>query len=212
MTRIVLVHGWGYDSRIWDDVRSRLDPGLDVATLDLGFFGGTTRMPAIDEPVIAVGHSLGALWWLSQSAIPWQRLLCLNGFPRFTESDAYAPAIAPRVLARMRAQFARDPGTVLADFHSRCAGHAPAASPAVEQLAAGLDWLAEWDGRTTLAARRDDIFALAGSADPIVPPAMSAMAFADLPPGHLEYVDVPGHLLPQSQPDLCAHRIARLAA
>lgn len=204
MSQIVLVHGWGYDASLWDAVRAHLK--IDAVTLDLGFYGnenvGTGGMARL-----AVGHSLGALWWLTQAPDAWQRLLCINGFPRFTESTDYTPAVAPRVLSRMQQQFARDPAAVLADFHARCGGHAPTGTPDTARLAAGLDWLAHWDGRAALAARRADVVALAGAHDPIVPAAMSAMAFAEV-----DTIDAPGHLLPITHPELCARWIERLAA
>ena len=217
MTTVVLVHGWGYDSSIWDAVRAQLPPALPVVTLDFGYFiSAVPPVPTFPKPVIAVGHSLGALWWLSQAAMPWQRLLCINGFPRFCATDDYAPAVAPRMLARMRAQFELDPAGVLADFHARCVAlgstAGPLAEPATARLLAGLDALAEWDGRSTLAGRHDDIYALAGTDDPIVPAAMSAVAFAALPPDHLSFIPATGHLLPVTAPTLCAEWIARLAA
>ncbi len=205
MTTVVLVHGWGYDASLWDAVRAKLS--VDATIIDLGFYGAVPPPPTFAEPVIAVGHSLGALWWLTQSGIPWRKLLSINGFPRFTEAADYAPAIAPRVLARMLQQFARDPAAVLADFHARCGGHAPPGTPDIARLAVGLDWLAQWDGRATLAARRAKVFALSSTHDPIVPAAMSAMAF-----GTVESIDAPGHLLPLSHPKLCAQWIERLAA
>jgi pimeloyl-[acyl-carrier protein] methyl ester esterase len=210
---VVLTHGWGYDASIWDAVRAELASTLQVQTLDFGFFGAP-RQPEVSpgETVLAVGHSLGALWWLTQADIPWRRLLGISGFPRFTEAPDYRPAVAPRVLARMRTQFRRDPATVLDEFHARCGMPAPAGRPDLDRLDAGLGWLAEWDGRAALAARRDDVFALAGSDDAIVPAAMSTAAFSALTPGHLEFVAVPGHGLPLSEPALCAGRIERLLA
>lgn len=208
MTTVVLVHGWGYDAGLWDAVRARLT--FATHPLDFGYFGAPAAVPptpTLAEPVIAVGHSLGALWWLTQSPISWRRLLAINGFPRFTETADYAPAVAPRVLSRMQTQFRRDPAAVLADFHARCGGHAPTGTPDNERLAAGLDWLAQWDGRAALAARRTDVVALAGAHDPIVPLSMSRMAF-----GEIETIDAPGHLLPITHPELCAQWIARLAA
>jgi pimeloyl-ACP methyl ester carboxylesterase len=205
--KVVLVHGWGYDASLWDAVRMYLDPALPAQTLDLGYFGAVLPAPTFAEPVFAVGHSLGALWWLTQSAIPWRRLLCINGFPRFTAADGY-PGVAPRMLERMRQQFARDPSAVLADFHARCGGHAPAGTPAVATLADGLAQLAELDGRTALATRRTDICALAGTDDPIVPRALSEAAFAGC---DTEFVAAPGHLLPLTHPERCAQRIERLA-
>lgn len=208
MTTVVLLHGWGFDASLWDAVRARLPARLSVTALDFGFFGEERLKVGAGETALAVGHSLGALWWLVQSDLPWRRLLCINGFPRFTETDDFAPAVAPRVLSRMRQQFQHDPAGVLADFHARCGGHAPSGAPNAARLAAGLGWLAEWDGRATLAARRSDVVALAGAHDPIVPAAMSAMAFGA--EGAVEFIDAPGHLLPLTHPEVCADWIERL--
>jgi pimeloyl-[acyl-carrier protein] methyl ester esterase len=215
MSPIVLVHGWGYDSTIWDAVRARLDPALRVTTLDLGFFAATDAVPPIPtfpEPLIAVGHSLGAMWWLMQADIPWRRLLCINGFPRFVAGADYGPAVAPRVLARMRERLAGDPANVLAEFHARCGAPGPSAAPDRQRLDAGLAWLAEWDARAALVERCNDVFALAGTDDPIVPAAMSAAAFAVLPPGRFTLIPSSGHLLPVTAPDACARWIERLVA
>lgn len=209
MTTVVLVHGWGYDASLWDGVREVLDPALAVETLDLGFFGKERKVDA-DGTVLAVGHSLGVLWWLTQARMPWRTLLAINGFPRFTETAGYAPAVAPRALARMQQQFAKSPTAVLQDFHSRCGGQAPTDIANVERLATGLGWLAELDGRAAATARHSDIVALAGSDDPIVPRPMSEMAWGK----DCVCVDTatPGHLLPLTHPALCAEWIERLAA
>jgi pimeloyl-[acyl-carrier protein] methyl ester esterase len=225
MSPIVLVHGWGYDSTIWDAVRARLDPALPVEVIDLGFFGATDAVPhsgyfipptpTFPEPVFAVGHSLGAMWWLTQTDIPWRRLLCINGFPRFVAGADYGPAVAPRVLARMRARLAGDPAGVLAEFHARCGAPGPTGTPDQHRLDTGLAWLAEWDARVVLAKRCADVFALAGTDDPIVPAAMSTAAFAALPPEQFMLVPASGpasHVLPVTAPDECARWIERLAA
>ncbi len=211
MAAIVLVHGWGYDARLWDAVRARLDAALDVALIDFGYFSAAAPAPSFKGPVVAVGHSLGAVWWLTQSAIPWRRLLCIDGFPRFTAAEGY-PGVAPRVLERMRRQFAADPAAVLADFHARCGAPAPAADANAAQLADGLVQLATLDGRATLAARLADVWALAGTDDPIVPRALTEAAFAGLPAGHLEWLNAPGHALPMTAPGHCAAWIERLAS
>jgi pimeloyl-[acyl-carrier protein] methyl ester esterase len=218
MSPIVLVHGWGYDSTIWDAVRARLDPTLRVTTLDLGFYGTFGAVPPAptfsDEPVIAVGHSLGAMWWLTQTVIPWRRLLCINGFSRFVAGADYGPAVAPRVLARMRERLAGNPAGVLAEFHARCGAPGPTGTPNQHRLDTGLAWLAEWDARAALTKRSADVFALAGTDDPIVPAAMSTAAFAALPPEHLMFVPASGqsnHVLPVTAPDVCARWIERLA-
>jgi pimeloyl-ACP methyl ester carboxylesterase len=211
MATIVLAHGWGFDHGVWSTVRAQLSAGHRVETVDFGFFGAP-RQPGIDEPVIAVGHSLGACWWLAASPLPWRRLLAINGFPRFTECADFAPAVAPRVLARMRKTCGEQPAQVLGEFRSLCG--APAAPPGfdAERLAGGLDWLAAWDGRAVMAERSADIWALAGANDPIIPAGMSRAAFAALPADRFAFADTPGHVLPLAAPGLCAEWIERVAA
>ncbi len=186
--------------------RHTIQVGEEASTAQRGDAPAQQLIQRFPEPVLAVGHSLGTLWWLAQSAIPWRRLLSINGFPRFVATGNYAPAVAPRVLSRMKRQFQREPMAVLAEFHARCGGHAPSGSPNLERLAAGLDALGEWDGRARLAARRSDVVALAGTHDPIVPAEMSTMAF-----GTVELIETTGHLLPMTHPEICARWIERLA-
>jgi pimeloyl-[acyl-carrier protein] methyl ester esterase len=216
MATIVFAHGWGFDHHLWDGVRSRLDGAHRVETVDFGFFD-EPHLPNVSvtegnprgtgETVIAVGHSLGACWWLTRSPIAWQRLLVINGFPRFTECAGYAPAVAPRVLARLQGWFAREPQQALAGFHAHC-GVAPAAPPSCNsaRLAEGLQWLADWDGRAALAQRAADVHVLAGSADRVVRRAMTEMAFAACP-ARPSWNETPGHVLPLTAPDACARWI-----
>lgn len=211
--RITLVHGWGCDALLWRDVVPLLD-GLDVEVADLGFFGRPALPAPCAAPRIAVGHSLGALWWLALTGLPWRALVAINGFARFTAAADFAAGVPPRVLERMRRRFAEAPAAVLAEFHAACGG-SPAAMPALPvdtgPLAAGLGLLAASDGRAVLGERSGDVWALATRDDAIVPPAMSSAAFAALPAGRLHWLDAGGHLLPRSQPQACAALIRAAA-
>jgi pimeloyl-ACP methyl ester carboxylesterase len=211
--RITLVHGWGCDASLWRDVVPLLE-GLDVEVADLGFFGRQALPAPCAAPRIAVGHSLGALWWLALTDLPWRTLVAINGFPRFTAAADFTAGVPPRVLERMRRRFAEAPAAVLAEFHAACAGSPtdlPAPPADAAPLAAGLGLLAAADGRAALAERAGDVWALATRDDAIVPPAMSAAAFAALAPGRLQWLDAGGHLLPRSQPQACAALIRAAA-
>lgn len=203
--RITLLHGWGYDATLWRDVLPLLD-GLDVETCDLGFFGDT-RLPApCDTPRIAVGHSLGALWWLTHD-LPWRALIAINGFPRFTAAEGF-PGVAPRVLERMRKRFADSPVTVLADFQTACGGSGPTLPQDTSPLADGLQALAQLDARDAWAARAADIHLLAGRRDAIVPPALTE-SVAML--SKVQWMDDGGHVLPLTHPQACAALIREVA-
>ncbi|MDD5176847.1 MAG: hypothetical protein PHQ05_10535 [Sterolibacterium sp.] len=209
--RITLVHGWGYDATLWREVLPLL-ADLDVEVADLGFFGHPSLPEACEAPRIAVGHSLGVLWWLVLANLSWTRLVAINGFPRFTAVPDFPQGVAPRVLERMRKRFATAPAAVLADFQIACGGAGPALPNDAVPLAQGLAKLADSDGRAALAEKRQNILALAARHDAIVPAAMSEAAFAALPADRLRWTDDGGHLLPLTCPHECAALIREAVA
>jgi pimeloyl-[acyl-carrier protein] methyl ester esterase len=199
--RITLLHGWGYDATLWREVVPLLD-GLDVELCDLGYFGKPALPVPCEAPRIAVGHSLGALWWLT-SGLPWQTLIAINAFPRFTAGDDF-PGVAPRVLDRMRKRFAETPSAVLADFQMACGGAGPTLPADTAALAAGLESLGHFDGRARWTARAADIRLLAGRRDAILPPALTDASGALLSNKHFRCIEDGGHLLPLTHPAECA--------
>lgn len=235
--RITLVHGWGCDASLWRAVVPLLD-GLDVEVADLGFFGRPALPVPCAAPRIAVGHSLGALWWLALTDLPWRTLVAINGFPRFTAAPDFPHGVAPRVLERMQRRFATSPAAVLDDFRAACGGmaDAPALPADTTPLADGLALLASTDGRATFAHRAGDIRALASRDDAIVAPALSAGMLAALAPARFApaaganaptsapaqprqpaepsssgWLASGGHLLPLTQPQACADLIRAAA-
>ncbi|NUB33243.1 alpha/beta fold hydrolase [Azospirillum brasilense] len=173
----VFVHGWGFGPGVWDGVREALPEGESVA-VDLGFYGPPSipELPA-KRPIVAVGHSFGALWLLHERPFAWDGLVLVNGFPRFTEGDGFAPATPRRLLDRMIARFDTAPEAVTADFLRRCGCEAPLPEGLdAARLGEALQALRNWDARATLTG---PVLALAGGQDPIVPPVMTKQAFRD---------------------------------
>lgn len=209
--RITLVHGWGYDASLWREVVPLLT-GFDVEVCDLGFFGAPRLPTACDAPRIAVGHSLGALWWLAMSDLPWTQLVAINAFPRFTAAADFPHGVAPRVLERMRKRFAVAPAAVLADFQATCGGTGPGLPDDTRTLEQGLATLGDIDARQQWDARATDIRLLAGRRDAIVPTALTEDVAAALPQEHLRWIDDGGHLLPLTHPAECAAFIRETAA
>ena len=198
---IVLVHGWGYDASFWDLLRSRIG---NSAALDLGFFGA--RQEAIPNSVtLLVGHSIGFLWLLRQPVLGHLPLVGINAFPRFIEDDDYKPAVAPRVLERMRRRLAAEQQPVLQDFWDRAGAAGPIRKPDVDALTQGLNDLAQWDERATLARRAGPVRLIAGGADAIVPPDMTRMAFS---PAHITWLPEGGHVLPRTHAVEIAAQVA----
>jgi pimeloyl-[acyl-carrier protein] methyl ester esterase len=197
---ILFVHGWGYDASFWDPVRAALGE-VPSAALDLGYFGvAETTLPR--DVTLLVGHSLGFLWLARQDALKQMPLVGINVFPRFLEADDYHPAVAARVLERMKRRVASDTRSVLEDFWMRAGATGPDGAPNKAALAAGLDHLAAWDERENLASRASPTRLIAGEEDAIVPAAMTEMAF-----NGCEITWLPGgHALPRTH----AADIARL--
>ncbi|MDQ2104273.1 alpha/beta fold hydrolase, partial [Azospirillum isscasi] len=150
----VFVHGWGFGPGVWDAVRDALPDGESVA-VDLGFHGpstpflgrerGTQTPWPRSRPIVAVGHSFGALWLLHERPFAWDGLVLVNGFPRFTEGDGFAPATPRRVLDRMIARFDTAPEAVTADFLRRCGCEAPPpAALDAARLGGALRALRDW--------------------------------------------------------------------
>lgn len=184
---ILFVHGWGYDARFWDPVRAALGDVPSTA-LDLGYFSSASV--AIPRNVtLLVGHSLGFLWLVRRDALTHLPLIGINAFPRFLEAEDYRPAVAARVLERMRRRVVSNARGVLEDFWAHAGAAGPEGLPDTTALAEGLDQLAAWDERENLAARASPARLIAGKEDAIVPAAMTEMAFSSseiawLPGGH----------------------------
>src|SRR3546814_3019625 len=54
------VHGWGFETRVWDSLRAALgDPAACLP--DFGYFGDAASPADGGGPVIAIGHSLGVM-------------------------------------------------------------------------------------------------------------------------------------------------------
>jgi pimeloyl-[acyl-carrier protein] methyl ester esterase len=208
--RLVLVHGWGFDHRLWQGLCSAL-PELDAVTIDLGFFGppnGPAFAP--DRPVVAVGHSLGVLWLLHTRPFRWHGLVSLNGFPRFVDAPDYAPAVPARLVDRMLRRLPADPAGVTQEFRRRCGESAPLPDrPVPDSLLAGLIWLRHWDARPVAGGVTTPapILALSGGADPILPVGMDEHCFLNFPEVTTVRLAHGGHLLPLTEPDWCAGRI-----
>jgi pimeloyl-[acyl-carrier protein] methyl ester esterase len=195
MTRptLLLLHGWGFDAQLWDPLAERL-PGYRLVRWDRGYFGETAE-PAVEAPVAAIGHSLGAML-LADRISTEMPLIAINGFDRFTGEGASPRRIVDRMIAR----FAQEPDTVLNDFRQRCG--APPVKRAIfrERLADDLALLAWYHSGPT--PKR--ILALQGGEDPILPPSLRKTAFAGA--ARMTRADG-GHLLPVTHAAWCAEQI-----
>lgn len=192
--KLLFLHGWGFDSALWDGLRAAL-ASFETIVWDRGYFGDVAH-ESVDHPFIAVGHSLGSLLLANTLPPECAGFIAINGFDRFTGEGL----VEARVLDRMLSRFAVSPREVLDQFRRRVGGSRHLGPIDVRRLGADLEQLKSLDAR---GAHMPDLV-LNGGQDEILPPSMREMAFAGanrvtLPQG--------GHLLPVSHPLWCADRI-----
>lgn len=114
---LTLIHGWGAESRVWEDwAREYLSPYYSITLIDLPGFGespeiATTEtlqedwLQAIEsglpEKTHLLGWSLGGL--ISQQIAlrnpeKIESLICLASTPRFTQNDGWKHSISPQII------------------------------------------------------------------------------------------------------------------
>ena len=209
--KLLFVHGWGFDARIWEGVRHAL-PDQETCIADLGYFGEPVA-PACEGPVLVVGHSLGAMRILLSPPAHCTGLVAINGFDRFSADPSDPSGVPRRVIDRMIARFRQQPEQVLADFRMRC-GDESALPEGLRQdaLLADLQLLRDGDARTSAARLGLPVLALQGSEDAILPETMRNAVFAEASDIRRDELAGHGHLLPLTAPEWCADHIRAFAA
>ena len=194
----VFVHGWGYDSTIWDRLINRLG-GLRAHTIDLGYFGAESQT-AFPEDAVAIGHSYGVMHLLAQRPARFRALVSIAGF------DCFTAHIPPRTVAAMQAGLERDTDSQLRRFWTAAGtpDWAPSGPARPEPLKSGLRHLMEGDERSALQALTCPVLALAGDADTIVPAAMSEAIWKGR---ELHWRESGSHALPWTDTEWCAQHI-----
>lgn len=207
---LLFVHGWAFDASVWTALRAELSDWPQAAA-DAGYFG-PAQAPAIEGPVIAIGHSLGVLRLLRGLPDSCLGLVSINGFPRFGAAPDFAAGVAPRLLDRMRKRLSEAPRAVVQDFRQRCGDESAFGEPQTPALGRDLEALRDEDQRATLAALPVPLLLLAGQADPIVSAAMTLAAFPVRPGEERHWREQGGHLLPVTDAAWCAGHIRAFAS
>jgi len=202
--RVHFVHGWAFDSSIWQALAALL-PGVAPSFADRGYFGGAGDA-APQEPAVWITHSLGTMLALEDNLEHCQGLVAIAGFDCFCAGEG-AAGVAPRVLDRMLSRFEIAPQQVVTDFRRQCGCDAPTGPIEPEMLRADLAMLRNMDCRPKAVALSVPVLSLHGADDQILPAAMREQTLLGVPDiRHLQHPTA-GHLLPAEQPDWCAARI-----
>jgi pimeloyl-[acyl-carrier protein] methyl ester esterase len=219
---VVLLHGWGYSSRVWDELAARLARRFRVHVPDLPGYGAAPAcspytLQALVDAVAgaaprrchAVGWSLGgevALAWAAHAPRQVARLALIATTPCFTRRPGWPCATAANVLSEFGRSLASDrEGTMGRFVGAQGKGdarrrqvttvlqQAVAGEASGAVLAAGLGILAARDLRPVAAVLRQPALVLHGARDRIVPPVAGRRLAGLLPRARFSLLRSCGH-------------------
>jgi pimeloyl-[acyl-carrier protein] methyl ester esterase len=204
--RLVFIHGWGFDARIWNGVAGCL-PHIPHIKGELGFLGQPPVPPVFQDGDILVGHSLGFLWGMAQGHF-FPRWVAINSFACFTHDDPQKTCVPSANLRALRRNLARDPQKTLRDFHTLITSPDAPDQFDAGKLDAGIALLETLDLGESLLERDNHGLILAAQDDALVP-----VAATEYLASNCRTVDIMwkagGHILPITEPDWCATQIEK---
>jgi pimeloyl-[acyl-carrier protein] methyl ester esterase len=223
-TPLVLLHGWGFDSSIWQPLLPLLQQRYKLYLVDLPGFG---KSPLIDEEyhfknivpkILAhlppkadwLGWSLGGLvatWTAIHYPDRVNRLISMASSPRFV-SDTDWPGMSQAVLEKFSEKLIHSPTQTLAEFlELQLRGHLDrdellpslrkkinSTTYSTRALLGGLMLLAETDIRNELKKITSPTFFLYGQIDTIVPSTLANLTSSLLPGSQYEVIRRAGHM------------------
>lgn len=196
-TSIVLFHGWGCDSRIWQPLLPYFQQGSPVITVDIDYdHGDIDRVLAhiasqLPQPAILCGWSLGGMLATALAAQYPQQvsgLITLASNARFSASEDWPEAMDRQTFEGFCELFQRNSSAALKRFVALQTLGDPQASaqkPWLQQcccpldtdatplqkksLQQGLEWLATIDNTQAISTLRLPALYLFGENDALVP-------------------------------------------
>lgn len=235
---LVLLHGWGFDRRVWDAVAGPLAKRFRVHAIDLPGHGDSPGPVAGDldslaravlddlPPQVALaGWSLGGLVAMRVAALAPSRIRAVafvGATPRFTNGDGWHAGLAAGSLDALSSRWAGDPAGAWREFrHLVAAGSPsprellrtlPAAPRRASELAPGLTILARADLRGHLASLTMPALVIHGERDALVPVGAARFLAEALPRARLTTMADAGHALPLTHADAVCSALERLDA
>ena len=227
---LVLLHGWGFDSRIWKQVSAELASGFQIHLVDMpGYrsnpFGEPYTLGQIaarlaeemPQSVCVCAWSLGgqiALQWAHDAPKQVERLVLVATTPRFIASADWDYGMEETVFDSFSLALAQDHSNALQRFISLVAQgdtnakrivaeirqQLHARSPELASLQTGLAMLADTDLRETVRAIKQSCLLIHGDCDTITSLGAARWLAASLPNANLHSVAGAGHAPFLSQP------------
>jgi pimeloyl-[acyl-carrier protein] methyl ester esterase len=198
LPQLVLLHGWGVNSQIWNPVSLALREKFEVVLIDLPGYGndhsfsGEYSLEAVVHRIMAtapakahwVAWSLGATIAMRAALREPERFLTLqliSATPRFMIADDWQFGMEPAPLQAIESQICEDYQRGLKKFlllqtENRNLVRAlhesllAVPAPTAQTLSASLDLLKKTDLRSSIGALRTKTQVVAGASDRIVSP------------------------------------------
>lgn len=231
---LLLIHGWGLHSEVWDGFAEELAAEFRVTVVDLpghgrsppqGVFSlhdaAAAVLAAAPAKALWLGWSLGGMVALEAAACRPQRvsrLVLMASNPRFVAAPDW-PGMDAAVLERFAADLAEDYRATLQRFLALVARGADSEAgglralrrrfaagepPDADALQAGLQILRDTDLRPELGRLAMPTLAVLGERDMLVPAAVGPLLAQLLGPGRVQTVAGAGHAPFLSDPARCA--------
>lgn len=237
MINLVLIHGWGCDSRTWQPLLESLQSLVSVTLIDLPGFGASPVVPEfsldmvldkilaqLPQDAVIMGWSLGGMLAVQLASRFPERIravITLASNVKFVAAPDY-PTAMPRAINRQFNQgFAQDPQATLKLFGGLLAQGDADERGLLKQLRRSdigtvtdnwlqaLQLLAELDNRTAFAQiTRPGLHLLAGK-DALVPVGAAELLKQINPQQEVKIVEDAAHALHWSKPQVVIEFIAR---
>lgn len=224
---LVLIHGWGNDSRTWRPLRAGLSEFAQLQEINLPGFGGVSvaefslgvvlesLAEQIPEGSWLVGWSLGAMLGVQLAARYPQKicgLIAIAANAKFVAADDYPAAMASAINRQFNAGFAADPQATLKLFTGLLVQGDVQERALLKQLRVlgapapnalwlqALELLSTLDNRRALADLKIPLLHLLGGNDALVPAAAGDSLRAINCTHHRTVFPAAAHALHWSQP------------
>lgn len=222
---MILIHGFGFHSFVWEPVATRLAANYTVRRLTLAGYDGTpcqssdrdSEQLAKYEDAHWAGWSMGGLVALSaiESGLLPRSLTLLASLPCMVEREGWPHAIGVSALEDFRRRIRLDSEAAMryfaalvthGDNQTRRIRDQLQAAPIPDRptLERGLDLLEHTDLRETWTRRRTPQQCILGEHDALIPVDAGRALRTLCPEARFDLVPRSGHALPLSEPDRCA--------
>ena len=225
---VVLVHGFGFNSFVWEPVARKLADNYTIHPFTLNGYGAeappggvsdTARLAA-HEDAHWVGWSMGGLVALSaiQDGARPRSLSLLASLPCMVGREDWPCAIQPKAFAGFRKRVLQDPAAGMRHFAGLVTHGDEGAEQILAQLHAvpvmdarilrdGLDRLEQDDLRATWAQCHVPQHGILAQHDALVPARAVDCLAALCPEAPVTLMEKAGHALLLSQPEPCAQTL-----